>query len=109
MNILHTVLGANGIIGSETVSALLAVESEVRVVGRTASGIKHVEERLADLNDLEQTRKALEGSKVIYLTIGIPYKLSMWQKSWPRIMQNVIDVCLEIDAKLVFFDNVYCY
>jgi len=40
---------------------------------------------------------------------GLPYKASVWQEQWPRIMRNVIDACKRHQARLVFFDNVYAY
>ncbi len=27
---------------------------------------------------------------------------------WPAIMQNTIDACKTHNAKLIFFDNIYC-
>ncbi|MCB8995524.1 MAG: NAD-dependent epimerase/dehydratase family protein, partial [Bacteroidales bacterium] len=44
-----------------------------------------------------------------YVTVGFPYNLKVWQKSWPDFMRNVIDACTEHKAKLVFFDNIYMY
>jgi hypothetical protein len=41
------------------------------------------------------------------VTIGFPYKTSVWEQVWPPFIQYVIDACLEHDSKLVFFDNVY--
>ncbi len=63
----------------------------------------------ADATNREQTIAAVRGSTVVYLTVGLPYKLSVWQEVWPRIMDNAIEACKRAMAKLVFFDNVYMY
>ncbi|MEJ2720790.1 MAG: NAD-dependent epimerase/dehydratase family protein, partial [bacterium] len=52
---------------------------------------------------------AVEGSDVVYLTVGLPYDTKVWQSAWPTIMDNVIDACKGHNAKLVFFDNIYMY
>jgi nucleoside-diphosphate-sugar epimerase len=49
------------------------------------------------------------GSEVVYLLAGLPYKTSLWQEQWPKLMKNVIDACKKHNSKLVFFDNVYSY
>jgi nucleoside-diphosphate-sugar epimerase len=51
----------------------------------------------------------VEGSEIVYLTAGLTYNKNVWQIQWPVIMQNVISACEKHGAKLVFFDNVYCY
>jgi nucleoside-diphosphate-sugar epimerase len=53
--------------------------------------------------------KAIEGSQVVYVTIGFEYNLKVWKKTWPSFLQTVIDSCIKHNAKLVFFDNVYMY
>jgi nucleoside-diphosphate-sugar epimerase len=57
----------------------------------------------------EQVRRAVEGSQVVYLLVGIQYDHRVWARDWPVIMQNVIDACKATGARLVFFDNVYMY
>ena len=39
--------------------------------------------------------------------VGFDYNTKLWQQMWPPLIKNVIDACLEHNAKLVFFDNVY--
>ena len=63
----------------------------------------------ADLSDLNQTVKAVSGSDVVYLLVGLKYDIGIWQKAWPKIMSNAIEACKRAKAKLVFFDNVYMY
>ena len=59
--------------------------------------------------DEEQIFSAVEGSDVVYLTVGLPYRTSVWSASWPKLVKNVINACDTHDAKLVFFDNIYMY
>jgi len=63
----------------------------------------------ADLFNGEEVNHAVQGSSVVYVTIGFPYSAKTWQKTWPKFMQNVITACKEHNSKLVFFDNIYMY
>ena len=64
---------------------------------------------MADLSDFDQTVKAISGSEVAYLTVGLAYDFRVWRELWPKIMQNAIEACRRNQIKLVFFDNVYMY
>jgi hypothetical protein len=61
----------------------------------------------ADLLNPGDVMRAVEGSDVVYLTAGLEYNISIWEKQWPIVMKNVLDACTAHSAKLVFFDNVY--
>ena len=61
----------------------------------------------ANLLDAEATMKAVAGSDMVYLLVGIEYKHTVWQRDWPIIMRNVINACKAAGAPLIFFDNVY--
>src|SRR6185369_3593701 len=63
----------------------------------------------ADLADREQTIRAVAGSSVVHLVVGLKYDFRVWQELWPRIMANTIEACKRAQAKLMFFDNVYMY
>jgi len=52
---------------------------------------------------------AVEGSEVVYLTVGLEYDINVWRTQWPPLMKNVIEACKKYNSKLVFFDNVYSY
>jgi nucleoside-diphosphate-sugar epimerase len=107
---MQTILGSSGIIGTELAKALTKYTDKVRLVSRNPKKVNVTDELFtADLNNKEQVLKAVEGSEVVYLTVGIPYKIKTWQQQWPVIMQNVIEACKTNKAKLVFFDNVYAY
>jgi nucleoside-diphosphate-sugar epimerase len=107
---MHTILGAGGAIGSELVRELLQAGKQVRLVGRNPGQIPGVAETVsADISDPEQTIRAVSGSTVVYVLIGLKYDFKVWRELWPRIMNNVIEACKRSNAKLIFFDNVYMY
>jgi nucleoside-diphosphate-sugar epimerase len=62
-----------------------------------------------DVSDLSKLPAAIEGSEIVYVTIGFAYNLGVWQEVWPPFINAVIDACRTHGAKLVFFDNVYLY
>ncbi len=105
-----TILGAGGAIGGELVKALARTRTRVRLVGRNPkSAPGDVEILTADISDLSQTVRAVAGSDVVHLLVGLKYDCAVWQETWPRIMRNAIEACKRAGAKLVFFDNVYMY
>jgi nucleoside-diphosphate-sugar epimerase len=53
--------------------------------------------------------RAVAGSGVVHLLLGLKYDIRVWSELWPRIMANVIEACKRAQAKLLFFDNVYMY
>lgn len=107
---MHTILGSNGSIGNELSKELLNYTQDIRQVSRHPEKVNDSDQTMvADLLDSKATSAAVAGSDVVYLVVGLPYKLSVWQQQWPVVMRNVIDACKEHNAKLVFFDNVYAY
>ena len=106
---IHTILGAGGAISSNLVPVLLKHGEKVRLVSRSGKTAPHCESRSADVRHATSLKKAIEGSAIVYLLVGLEYKTSVWQKEWPVIMRHVIDACSEANIPLVFFDNVYMY
>jgi nucleoside-diphosphate-sugar epimerase len=105
-----TILGAGGVIGNELVKCLAAKNQPFRLVGRNPNAIPGATETLAvDLTDRDQTIRAVAGSSVVHLLVGLKYDHKVWQDIWPRIMSNTIDACKRAGARLLFFDNVYMY
>ena len=105
-----TILGAGGVIGNELVKLLAAKNQPVRLVGRSPRLTPGATEPLAaDLTDKGQAVRAVAGSSVVYLVVGLKYDHNVWQETWPRIMSNSIEACKRAGAKLIFFDNVYMY
>jgi len=107
---MQTILGSGGAIGKELAGALRQYSKDIRLVSRNPAKV-NPEDTLwpADLLDREELRKAVEASEVVYLTIGFEYRLSVWQRNWPRLMSHLIEACIDYGAKLVFFDNIYMY
>lgn len=108
--IMQTILGAGGSIGTLLAKALRTYTDKVRLVSRNPEKV-HPDDELfpADLTQLAEVMKAVEGSSVVYLLVGFPYSVKTWKAMWPPTMRNVIEACKEHKAKLVFFDNIYMY
>jgi nucleoside-diphosphate-sugar epimerase len=107
---MQTVLGANGAIGVELAKNLAQFGDKIRLVSRSPRKVNPADEVFdADLRDARGTLESVAGSTVAYLTVGLPYRLSVWRTTWPVIMRNVIDACKKHGTRLVFFDNVYVY
>lgn len=107
---MQTILGANGVIANNLSKHLPRYTNEIRLVSRNPKKINDTDQLMkADLLDAQQTADVIKGSKVVYLTAGIPYRTAIWRTQWPIVMQNVIDGCKRHNARLVFFSNVYPY
>ncbi|MET7322817.1 NAD-dependent epimerase/dehydratase family protein [Streptomyces sp. NPDC005549] len=108
---MQTVLGANGPIGEELTRELYRTFThDIRLVSRNPVQIHDTDQLLqADLTDPEATTRAVEGSEIAYLTVGLPMDSRLWERQFPVMMRNVIDACAKYGTKLVFFDNTYMY
>lgn len=108
---MQTVLGAGGPIGEELVRELHRhFTSEVRVVSRKPERIDPADELVAaDLMDPDETDRAVAGSDIAYLTVGLPMDSELWETRFPVMMRNVIDACAAHGTRLVYFDNTYMY
>ena len=105
---MQTILGSGGAIGSELAKALVQYTKEIRLVSRNPKKVNETDMTFrADLTDRNAIFSAVKGSEIVYLTVGLEYKLKVWKELWPPLVQNVIDACIEYHCKLVFFDNVY--
>jgi nucleoside-diphosphate-sugar epimerase len=105
-----TILGAGGVISNEVVKILSARKQSFRIVSRHPHPVHGATEVLsADLSDKEQTVRAVAGSAIVYLLVGLKYDHKLWAEQWPKIMANAIEACKRATAKLIFFDNVYMY
>lgn len=107
---MQTILGGGGPIGLELARILPDYTERVRIVGRNPEKvIPENEVFVANLLDSEAVRDAVAGSDVAYLSVGLPYKASVWEAQWPKVMRNTIEACRASGSKLVFFDNIYMY
>ncbi len=107
---MQTILGSGGIMGIELAKSLKTFTSDIRLVSRNPQKVNKSDELMkADLLQADNAMKAVEGSSVVYVTVGFPYDTKIWQEYWPKFMTNVIEACKAHSARLVFFDNVYMY
>ncbi|MGQ7325468.1 hypothetical protein ACTGW8_12860, partial [Streptococcus suis] len=51
----------------------------------------------------------LKGVQRVFMTVGLEYKLKVWQRDWPVIIDNLIAGASANGSKIVFFDNIYLY
>ena len=107
---MQTILGSGGTIGLEMARILPEYTNNVRLVSRNPKrAIPSNELFPADLLKQVEVIKAVEGSDVVYLLVGLPYKIKVWREQWPVVMRNTIEACKTHGSKLVFFDNIYMY
>jgi nucleoside-diphosphate-sugar epimerase len=107
---MQTILGSGGAIGIELAKALTKYTSDIRLVSRNPQKVNPTDELFAaDLLNPEEVNKAVEGSAVVYVTVGFPYSAKVWKENWPFFIKNVIHACKDHKCKLVFFDNIYMY
>ncbi len=107
---LQTILGSGGVIGIPLAKELSKFTNKIRLVSRNPKKVNPDDELFAaDLTESTQVDKAVQGSEIVYLTVGFEYNLKVWKEKWPKVMNNVIDACKKHHAKLVFFDNIYMY
>lgn len=107
---MQTILGANGNIGKLLAKELIRYTDKVRLVSRKPVRVNETDELLElDLTQPGAVDKAVEGSEVVYLVVGLEYKAKVWEQLWPSLMRDTIEASLKHNAKLVFFDNVYMY
>jgi nucleoside-diphosphate-sugar epimerase len=107
---MQTILGAGGAIGTELLKEFARTGQSVRLVSRNPKPIQGAAQTIsADISDLDQTIRAVSGSSIVYLLVGLKYDLRVWHELWPRIMGNAMEACKRAGARLIFFDNVYMY
>lgn len=107
---MQTIIGSGGAIGTELAKYLPQYTDKIRLASRNPKQIIGNEEILSvNLLNSDETNRAVKDSEVVYLTVGLEYKATVWERDWPVIMNNVIESCKKYKAKLVFFDNIYMY
>lgn len=106
---IHTLLGANGTIANELIPILQSNAQQIRLVSRNPKSVAGAEQIRADVLDRDAVIRAVSGSDIVYLLVGLEYNIKKWRADWPVIMRNTIDACKAAGARLIFFDNVYMY
>ncbi len=107
---MQTILGSGGAIGTELAKELTNYTKSIRLVSRNPVKVNDTDELFpADLLNAGEVDAAVNGSEVVYVTVGFPYSAVIWKKNWPVLIENVISACKKHNCKLVFFDNIYMY
>ncbi len=105
----QVVIGAGGAIAYTLVPELVETGTTVTVVSRRGQSVPGATSVAADAADYTALSAAIPEGSAVYLVVGLPYQTSIWQALWPPLVRNVIRVCAEKNAFLLFFDNVYMY
>ncbi|MFT4186510.1 MAG: NAD-dependent epimerase/dehydratase family protein [Micrococcaceae bacterium] len=108
---MQTILGSGGQIANELALELKRnFTNDIRLVSRKPVKVNDTDQLMsADLMDAKATSKAVVGSDIVYLTVGLPMSSELWEQKFPTMLKNTIVACKEHDSKLVFFDNTYMY
>ena len=79
---MQTLLGSGGAIGIELAKALKEYTNRIRLVSRNPKAVNPSDQLLsADLTKQEDVLRAIKGSEIVYLTVGLPYNtLNLQQK-----------------------------
>jgi len=105
----HVVIGAGGAISKALVPQLVLQKQQVTIVSRHGTSMPGATGVSADASDYAALHACVPNESVVYLLVGLAYNRRVWQEEWPKIIGNVIRVCREKGALLVFLDNVYMY
>lgn len=107
---MQTILGAGGAIGTELAKALKSYNTDIRLVGRNPKKVNETDQlHRADVKNADEVDRAIEGSDIVYVTVGFEYNRNVWKQTWVPFIKSVMESCKKHKAKLVFFDNVYMY
>ncbi len=108
---MQTILGANGQIAVELARELRRRHTaDLRLVSRHPRKVNDTDTLVpADLLDAGQTARAVEGSRIVYFTAGLPPDAELWERQFPTMLRNALDACRATGAKFAYFDNTYMY
>lgn len=104
-----TVVFGSGAIGQLVIKQLLARGDSVRVAQRSRPPNLPAAATYfpCDILDPQAVRLAVEGASKVLLAVGFPYDSRAWRTAWPRAMNNVVEACALVDARVAFIDNLY--
>ncbi|MFT4110889.1 NAD-dependent epimerase/dehydratase family protein [Propionicimonas sp.] len=108
---MQTILGAGGQIAVELARELNRTStSGLRLVSRHPRKVNDSDSLAsADLLDAAQTAAAVEGSRIVYFTAGLPADTELWERQFPVMLRNALDAARATNAKFAYFDNTYMY
>lgn len=106
---LHFILG-DGVIGCATAGELARRGIPYVLASRTPpNGPAAGAHRQVDALDRDALLAASAGATHLYLTLGLPYSTRVWERDWPRVIENAIAAARTHGLRLVMFDNIYGY
>jgi nucleoside-diphosphate-sugar epimerase len=109
------VIGASGGMGYAIVKELVSRETfQIVAFARTQSKLEklfgndsNVIVHPGDVFNVEELRAAAHGAEIIFHALSVPYH--EWEARQPVLLNNILSVAKEVDAKLVVVDNIYAY
>jgi nucleoside-diphosphate-sugar epimerase len=104
---MHAILGAGGAIGESLTHILAEHNIPTRQVARRNRHYTHGTSFPADITSAEGALRAVDGAEIAYMVVGLPYKRSVWESTWPPMMEHVVNACSKTGTKLIFLDNIY--
>jgi nucleoside-diphosphate-sugar epimerase len=109
----NVVVVGYGAVGRETVKLLAERKGEgrLRVAQRAEPRGLPVEAEFVatDALDAGSVTRACEGANAVICCLGFPYDARIWQKQWPKAMENLLAACEKAKARFIFADNLYMY
>lgn len=108
---MQTILGSGGQIAQELARELKrSYDAELRLFSRHPLKVNENDQVMSgDLLDPEQTNEAVEGSRIVYFTAGLPPNSALWEQHFPIMLENALNACRKVGASFVYFDNTYMY
>jgi putative NADH-flavin reductase len=88
---MQTILGSGGAIGIELAKALKEYSRDIRLVSRNPQKVNATDVLFpADLQNEKEVNEAIEGSSIVYVTVGFPYAFRTWKEYWPPFLTSSI-------------------
>lgn len=107
---MQTILGSSGIIGKLATKEVRKYTGVIKLASRNPQKVHETDHIVkANLLDRDKVFEVVRSAEMTFLTAGLEYKAEVWEKEWPKIIQNAIDACRHYKSRLIFFDNVYAY
>lgn len=105
---LHLIVG-DGVIGRATAAELARRGIAHALASRTPSPGLATPQRRVDALGADALLAASADASHLYLTLGLPYDSRVWERDWPRVIENAIAAARRHGLRLVMFDNAYGY
>ena len=104
---MHAILGAGGAIGEHLTQILAENNVPLRQVARHNRHYIYGTACSADITTADGAMRAVEDAEVAYMLVGLAYSTTTWEATWTKMMQHVVNACLQSGTRLIFLDNIY--